>query len=264
MRANLTRREIADAWRDASALPAQRTRAVATALRRPPHRPGRFRYSNLGYIVAGAAIERITDTPFEDAMRTQLLDPLGVTTAGFGPPADIWGHRPRLQLGGLCLGAGGPAAPDDPRSDNPAIMSPAGRLHLTLADWARVHQLFLGDAGGLLAPASIARLTALPAAKGRTMAMGWAPARVGNATLGMQGSNACWVATALVDTQHRRASLVVTNDGRTRILTRTAGLAAALLAIRLRRRATLCPCARWRRRSSGLPRRPSVGWPWTG
>ena len=207
-----------------------RARTVS-ALSQPPHKRGTFLYSNLGYVVAGAAIDRITGMPYEEALRIHLLDPLEIRSAGWGPPPHIWGHAGRHGFGGLVVGKGAPAEPDDVRSDNPPVMSPAGRLHLTLADWARFQQLFLAEGLGLLDPATVARLLHAPAGKGAGMAMGWAPAAaLGKASYGMQGSNTFWVATALIDADLQRTAIVVTNDGRTRVLRRTAQLALDLLA----------------------------------
>lgn len=225
--ADLDRAELRAALSDPEAPDVQRTRSAASALSRPPRRPGTFVYSNLGYTIAGAAIERITGMPFERALVTELLEPLGITSAGFGPPPDLWGHAARHRLGGLCVGTGRSVPPDDPDSDNPAVMSPAGRLHLTIADWARFHAMMLDGGGDVLTPDSIRRLVHVP--DKAKMAMGWAPARFEGATLGMQGSNTYWVATALADLRRRTAALVITNDGRTRNLSRTAALAADLL-----------------------------------
>ncbi len=140
--ANLGRAEMKAACGDAAPLERQRTAATTAALARPPRRPGRFLYSNLGYIVIGAAIERITGLPFESALALHVLEPLGITSAGFGPPRELWGHGGRMlalgPLGLVDIGRGAPADPERVESDNPAIMTPAGRLHLTLADWATV------------------------------------------------------------------------------------------------------------------------------
>jgi CubicO group peptidase (beta-lactamase class C family) len=194
----------------------------------PPDGRGTFRYSNLGYVLAGAAIDRITGSTYESALRTELLDPLGVTTAGFGPPPRLWGHRPRLQIASLCIGRGKPAGPDDLRSDNPPLLTPAGRLHLSLADWARVQRLFL-DGTGLLGPASLGHILQTPS-DGRGMAMGWAaPQGLPDVALGMQGSNTAWAATAMIDIDRSRMALVITNDGRTSMLRATALLAADVL-----------------------------------
>lgn len=230
IRANLSRAEMLNAWEDTSPMTEQRTRAVESALSRSPRSRGAFRYSNLGYIVVGAAIDRITGIPFESALHIHLLEPLGITSAGFGPPPDIWGHKPKLKVGSLAVGRGSPAEPVSIRSDNPAVMTPAGRLHLTLTDWAKFQHLFLNQGHDLLKAATIEHLLAVPQDKGRGMAMGWAAAnKLGGASYGMQGSNTLWAATALIDADFERTAMVVVNDGRTSLLRRSAQLAASIL-----------------------------------
>lgn len=205
----------------------QRTTVTRDALATAPRRPGRFRYSNLGYTIAGAVIDRVAGRPFENALVDELLAPLGVTTSGFGPPPKILGHRPRLQVGAICLGRGTAQEADGVRSDNPALITPAGRLHLSLPDWARAQRLFL-DGAGLLERDTLERLLDLPA-DGRGMSMGWADAsRIAGVGLGMQGSNTSWAATAMMTPDRRRAALVVANDGRTSVLRASARLAAEL------------------------------------
>jgi CubicO group peptidase (beta-lactamase class C family) len=235
LRANLPVSEMRRAATDLRPLRDARTAVVAEALARPPERPGTFRYSNVGYTVAGAAIERIADATWEDALRAELLDPLGIASAGVGPPAGDapWGHR--TLLGGL--GRGAPVDPADPvLADNPAVMGPAGRVHMPLREWARFVAQFLEGGAGLLGDESVARLVARPAGAGQAQAMGWvhpdvrATRRLGApVAFGMQGSNRRWVATALVAEDRRRAALVVANDGRSRLLTTGALLAARLL-----------------------------------
>lgn len=230
MRADLSRAEMLSSWDDTSPMTEQRTRAVVSALSHPPRRRGAFRYSNLGFIVVGAAIDRIAGMPFEDALRINLLEPLGITSAGFGPPPDIWGHRPKLRVGGVIIGRGSPAEPGGTRSDNPAVMTPAGRLHLTLTDWAKFQQLFLNQGHDVLQPASIEHILAEPSGKGRGMAMGWASASgIDGASYGMQGSNTLWAATAIIDMDLERTAMLVANDGRTRLLHKSAQFAASIL-----------------------------------
>lgn len=235
VRPNLSVRDLRDAAADVRPVRVQRTEAAAAALAAPPDRPGRFRYSNLGYMVAGAAIERIADLPWEDALDTEVLAPLGIAGAGAGAPRGDapWGHRPLL--GGRWRGpAADPGRPEV--ADNPAVMGPAGRVHLPLAEWARFVAQFLEGGATLVGEASIARLLARPEGPGPPQAMGWVHADeraervLGIAvSLGQQGSNRRWSATALLSADRRRAALAVANDGRSRVLTATARLAAGVL-----------------------------------
>lgn len=58
--------------------------------RTPSFPPGtRFAYSNAGYILLGAVIEKITGRPWQDAMRAILFDPLGLKETGYGDNAKI-------------------------------------------------------------------------------------------------------------------------------------------------------------------------------
>jgi D-alanyl-D-alanine carboxypeptidase len=189
-------------------------------------------YSNLGYIVAGAAIERITGTSFKDALRKYIYQPLGITSGGFGPPPHIWGHKPRLRIGPLAIGKGAPADPADTYSDNPAVMNSAGRLHFTLADWGRFNRAFLPSGSHLLQARSIEHLLKVPYGRGAPIAMGWARATaLADVSYGMQGSNSMWSATAPMNDARTNTALVVCNDGRSCVLQVTFALAAAILDI---------------------------------
>ncbi|MBJ7457050.1 MAG: beta-lactamase family protein, partial [Thermoleophilia bacterium] len=199
--------------------------------------PGRFLYSNLGYVLAGAVIERITGTAWEEAVLRLLLAPLGVRSAGFGAPAgdQPWGHAPRA----LGVGRGpavdpGAAGPRARPADNPPLLGPAGTLHLTLADWARFVAQFLDGGATHLSPESIDRILKVPPGGGPAQGMGWAyPARrsgLEGVGFAQQGCNRMWVAIAVVSPGRDRAALVTANDGRTRMLRATATLGAELLA----------------------------------
>ncbi len=113
----------------------QRLQVVREALaKKPESAPGeRYHYSNLGYVVAGALLERVTGQAWEEAMRERVFRPLGMTSVGFGgtgTPGQLdqpWPHG----RGGQPQRANGPAV------DNPPVLSPAGRVHCTLSDWAK-------------------------------------------------------------------------------------------------------------------------------
>jgi len=225
-------REMLKLHRDPKPEVEQRTEWVGRILAQPPSgNPGAFVYSNLGYVLVGAAIDRLAGVPYEEALTTNVLDPLGVTSAGFGPPGRVRGHGGRVRLGPLALGVGRPNGSGKIPADNPPLFTPAGRLHLNLTDWARVQQVFLGDGHPLISNATLERLFHMPDSNpGKpNMSMGWAPADALGGFRAMQGSNTMWVATAVISKDRDRTALVVTNDGRTKSFRTTAQLAARLL-----------------------------------
>ena len=64
---------------------------------RTQRRVGVMRYSNYGYVIAGAALEHLTATSWEELMRVRLFGPLEMNECGFGPPdssdaSQPWGH----------------------------------------------------------------------------------------------------------------------------------------------------------------------------
>lgn len=140
-----------------------------------------------------------------------------------------------LQLGPLGMVDLGHRAPADParaESDNPAVMGPAGRLHITLEDWARIQRVFITEGGDFLHAETVERLLTPGPGRGQRQAFGWAPVRAGrvDASFGQQGSNTYWVATAMIDRARERTAMVVCNEGRARLLRQTPKLALQLLS----------------------------------
>jgi D-alanyl-D-alanine carboxypeptidase len=187
----------------------QRTDLVRRALSAPPTgEPGVFAYGNLNYILAGAAIERITSTTWEEAMETRLFRPLGITSGGFGPPV---GEQPR---GHMNLGGPVPVEPEQAGSDNPPFLGPAGTAHMTMEDYGRFLVLFLTDGGGFVTPETIARLTTPPG--GADYALGWAVAAnsplTGGPMLAHEGSNTMWHVTTISAPARGLAAVAASND----------------------------------------------------
>jgi CubicO group peptidase (beta-lactamase class C family) len=221
---------MTQAWDDSRPLVDQRTDVASRALGTPPDRPDEFRYSNVGHIVVGAAIDRLAGVPFEQALDIDVLAPLGIESAGFGPPGEIWGHPARFRLGGIGLLAGPPADPSDRFSDNPAVLSAAGTMHITMSDWARFVQVFMAGGSRLLHDSTVDRLLQTPHGGEFGMAMGWLRTAVlPEVGYVMQGSNTMWSTAALIDNDRSRAALVACNDGRNLVLKGTARLGADLL-----------------------------------
>jgi CubicO group peptidase (beta-lactamase class C family) len=108
--------------------------AVRTITAIPPTaKPGEaMLYSNAGYMMAGAMLEKATGRSWEQLMVDELWKPLGITAGGFGGMGKVglidqpWGHKPE----GIVVGNG-------PAADNAAVLGPAGTVHMSLADWSR-------------------------------------------------------------------------------------------------------------------------------
>ena len=106
---------------------------------KPDHPPGKtYLYSNVGFVAAGAMLEKVTGEAWEDLIAERLFEPLGMKSAGFGPPSingaidQPWGHV-------IKDGKQSPV-----QQDNPPILGPAGTVHITVDDWSRFASLHLG------------------------------------------------------------------------------------------------------------------------
>ena len=98
--------------------------------------PGeRFEYSNLGYTLAGAMMERVTGKTWEELVVARIFDPLKLTSAGFGPQSSL--GRVDAPLG-HAAGKDGKmqAFLAGPWGDNPLVIGPAGLAHMSVLDFA--------------------------------------------------------------------------------------------------------------------------------
>lgn len=190
----------------------QRRDYVALVLARAPaSEPGtRMVYSNAGYVIAGAFAEQVTNQEWEALMRSMLFQPLGMASAGFGPPgvSQPWGHT---QSG--CQ----PVSPG-PEADNPLVIGPAGTVHSSVADWGRYAALHLrgarGESGLLLRPESFAHLHR--DAFRQEYALGWGLAQrswAGGLALTHGGTNTLWWAVIWLAPARNAAFLAAVNCG---------------------------------------------------
>lgn len=176
----------------------------------PPLPPGGFEYAKLNYALAGAALERLTDSPWETAMTDGLFRPLGLTSAGFGPPlgAAPWGHR---------LGEDRRLHAIDPAglAGFPAVLAPATGVHLSLADYARFVRVFLTDGGGYLKPDTLNRLARPWGGQDGDYGLGWrvlaSEGWAKGPVLSQEGSNTLWHAQAQVAPARGLAVITVAN-----------------------------------------------------
>lgn len=104
---------------------------------------GTFSYSNLGYMIAAAMIERAWGGSFEDLMRDRIFTPLALSSAGWGNAAAAGGSD---QPVGHIL-ENGVWTVCQPCGANPVYNAPGG-AYLSMRDWAWiVRELMLADAG---------------------------------------------------------------------------------------------------------------------
>jgi CubicO group peptidase (beta-lactamase class C family) len=206
-------------WAKASASAAspreQRLNALNTAsATRLLSTPGStYAYSNLGYVIAGAILERITDTPWETLIADRLFTQLGMKSCGFGglgTPGKIdqpWPH-----------GADGtPMKENGPLVDNPEVMGPAGTVHCSIADWSKfIIDHLRGDRGaGTVLKAETYRVLHSAKPPG-DYAFGWLAVPrpwAGGTALTHAGSNTMNFCVVWIAPAKDFAVLAVTNEG---------------------------------------------------
>ncbi|MCC5955169.1 MAG: serine hydrolase [Natronohydrobacter sp.] len=179
-----------------------------------PLRPGRFRYSNLGYMLAGHIAEQLGGAPWKQLMRNELAGPLGLDSLGFGPPPapNPMGHGSILSClltrRGYGPRWGAPIEPDAAFADLSPAFGPAGLVHLSLADLLRYGAAIavLAKSEDGIVPAEIFR----DLISSRDYAGGWVIEAKG---LRHNGSNGLWVADLRIDRARNEATAMVTNSG---------------------------------------------------
>ena len=163
-----------------------------------------FNYANSGFVIAGAMLEAKLGKPWEELVRADLFQPLKLTSAGFGAPGTKGpvtqpiGHVP---LGGTLFAQ----TLDQPVTDNPVVLGPAGRVHMSLDDvltYLAAHR----DGTSLLKPESWKTLHTPPF--GGDYAMGWVVRPEG---LWHNGSNTMWMANVLFNSSTGVAAVAATN-----------------------------------------------------
>ena len=173
-----------------------------------PGAVGEFRYSNAGYAVAAAMMERATRIPYESLMQRYIFNPLGMFSATFDPPVSD-PTNPRQPMGHL---PDGTPAPGDrtPAVYLGVVLRPAGAdLRMNVSDWSKFVRIHLGQTVNgvrLVKPQTLTRLQLpVPFADSpipQGYAMGWGvfessdvglDARLGR-VLGHLGSDGVWLA----------------------------------------------------------------------
>jgi len=167
---------------------------------------GKYEYSNLGYMVAGCMAEELTGETWEDLIQERIFEPLGMGSAGFGPPGtrgktdQPWGHNRK-------------DGEWNPRQfDNAEALGPAGTIHCSIEDWTKFIALQLSDSSALSLDRALLDKLITPighyAAGWGIHERSWGKGRV----LAHTGSNTMWYAVVWAAPELNRAYLVVTNS----------------------------------------------------
>ena len=113
--------------------------------------PGaKFSYSNSGYVLLGALIEKVSGMPYSKFLEENIFTPLGMKDSGYDSSSAIIAHR----------AAGYEPRPDGPVNANYLDMSVpygAGALYSTTEDLLRWEQALFG--GRVLSEASLKKMT---------------------------------------------------------------------------------------------------------
>jgi CubicO group peptidase (beta-lactamase class C family) len=198
------------AWEQKGTPTQQRREFIEAVLSQPPEAaPGtKMIYSNQGYAIIGAMLEKLTGTPWETLITERLFKPLHMDSAGFGPPGTIgavdqpWGHTRKQSM----------TVPV--QEDNPPAIAPGGRVHCSLDDLARftIFHMQRGQTGGLLKPATLNKLHTPP--KGSDYACGWVVVKrnwAGGNALMHNGSNTMWYVVMWLAPERNFSVVVATN-----------------------------------------------------
>jgi CubicO group peptidase (beta-lactamase class C family) len=205
------------AWEAHGTPTQQRREFIEAVLSQPPEAaPGtKMIYSNQGYAIIGAMLEKITGQDYEALITEKLFKPLHMDSAGFGPPGitdkvdQPWGHVHKLLM----------TIPV--QSDNPPAIASAGRVHCSLDDLARfaIFHLQYNATNGLLKPETLAKLHAPPAGANNISPMenyacGWVVLQrgwAGGTALWHNGSNTMWYVVMWLAPEKDFAVIAATN-----------------------------------------------------
>lgn len=103
-----------------------------------------YAYCNSNQILAAAMIEESTGKPWETLLEELVFRPLGMKETGQGPMVTKDGPAKQPYQHER---SGEPVAAA-PQADNPEVMGPAGRLHMSLDSWGRFAAEILRGARG--------------------------------------------------------------------------------------------------------------------
>jgi CubicO group peptidase (beta-lactamase class C family) len=168
----------------------------------------RFHYSNLGFGLLGELVARARGRAWEDVVRTEVLEPLGMTRTTPRPSGAATRGRAVHPWAEVVL----------PEPEHSAgVMAAAGQLWATLADLAAFARFLLGDTGDVLSRATLEEMCVPagvdPSSPGwSAYGLGLQVMRVDGRTLvGHGGSMPGFLAGVLVDAEEGTGGVMLAN-----------------------------------------------------
>ena len=218
-------------WQAIPAFPgtlAERRQAYAHWLLKqtPAVAPGQYLYSNGGYGLAGAILERTAAAAWESLVQSRLWSPLGIA-GGHGWPAaggapQPWGHQDA---------GNGALVPSDPDGSYQFldVLRACGDAYTSVGEYAefvRLHLRGLRGQGALLSEATFQRLHT----PNGGYALGWGVTTIaGSRTSFHLGSAGTFAVAAFIQPDRDLAVVVASNAGSTRAITAVQEAALELL-----------------------------------
>ena len=161
------------------------------ALQQPPSAPmgTQMSYSNADYVVVALMLETLLAKSWERLIADYVFTPLRLESAGFGPPGSP-GHLDE-PMGHVAAATGLRPV----RADIPAVMAPAGRVHMSIGDLMTYLESHRDMPTNFLSAESWTILHTPPF--GGDYALGWSVSP--NGVLSHGGTNGKWKSEVLVD-----------------------------------------------------------------
>ncbi|MFF9716888.1 serine hydrolase domain-containing protein [Streptomyces sp. NPDC014603] len=170
----------------------------------------RFHYSNPGYALLGALVERLRGASWEDVLRREVLEPLGLPRTGvrpLAPHADGWAVHPWADV----------VLPEP--AEDLGRMAPAGQLWSTVGDLARFADFLVRGDERVLGAASLGEMrTPAAPAEAADVAGGYAYGlgmelrhQEGRALVGHTGSLPGFLACLTIGVEDDVAAVVLAN-----------------------------------------------------
>lgn len=200
----------ARAWEQKGTPIEQRREFIQSVLSQPPEAPPgtKMIYSNQGYSIIGAMLEKLTGQPWETLITDRLFKPLHMDSAAFGPPGTLgnvdqpWGHTRKFLI------------TTPLQEDNPPAIAPGGRVHCTLDDLARftIFHMQRSKTNSLLKSETLTKLHTPP--EGGDYASGWVVVKrgwAGGNAIMHNGSNTMWYVVMWLAPEKNFSVIVGTN-----------------------------------------------------